>query len=137
MSQGAHDLQVAVMRLARRLRAERGDHGLTLTQLACLATLARHGQMSPSDLAAHEKVQPPSMTRTIASLTERGLVDRTPDPDDGRQVRVALTDAGRALLAEDRAQREEWLTQRLDELEPDERAVVTQAADILDRLAGS
>ena len=133
----AQELQVAVMRLARRLRAERGDHGLTLTQLACLATLHRHGAMSPSELAAHEKVQPPSMTRTINGLAERGLVHRAPDPTDGRQVVVSLTEDGRELLATDRAQREQWLTQRLSELTPDEREILAQASAILDQLAGS
>ncbi len=125
------------MRLARRLRAERGDHGLTLTQLACLATLHRHGSMTPSDLAAHEKVQPPSMTRTVNGLAERGLVQRTPDPNDGRQVVVSLTDAGAELLATDRAQREQWLAQRLADLSADERGTLARAAVILDRLAGS
>ncbi len=125
------------MRLARRLRAERGDHGLTLTQLACLATLHRHGAMTPSDLAAHEKVQPPSMTRTVNGLAERGLVQRTPDPNDGRQVVVSLTDAGADLLATDRAQREQWLAQRLADLSADERETLARAAVILDRLAGS
>ena len=125
------------MRLARRLRAERADHGLTLTQLACLATLHRHGAMTPSDLAAHEKVQPPSMTRTVNGLAERGLVQRTPDPNDGRQVKVTLTEAGGDLLARDRAQREAWLTQRLDDLTPAERDTLADAAAILDRLAGS
>jgi len=125
------------MRLARRLRAERGDHGLTLTQLACLATLHRHGEMTPSDLAAHEKVQPPSMTRTVNGLAERGLVQRTPDPNDGRQVVVSLTEAGADLLATDRAQREQWLTQRLADLSADERETLARAAVILDRLAGS
>lgn len=133
----AHDLQVAVMRLARRLRSERGDHGLTLTQLACLATLHRHGPMTPSDLAAHEKVQPPSMTRTVNGLAERGLVQRTPDPTDGRQVVVSLTDTGRDLLAGDRAQREQWLTQQLTDLTADERETLARATNILDRLAGS
>jgi DNA-binding MarR family transcriptional regulator len=133
----AHELQVAVMRLARRMRAERGDHGLTLTQLAVLATLSRHGQMSPSDLAAHERVQPPSMTRTINGLVDLGLVERSPDPDDGRQVRVDLTDEGRTLLAQDRAQREEWLSRQMADLTPDERATMKKAASILDRLASS
>ena len=125
------------MRLARRLRAERGDHGLTLTQLACLATLHRHGAMTPSDLAAHEKVQPPSMTRTVNGLAERGLVQRNPDPHDRRQVVVSLTEAGAELLATDRAQREQWLTQRLADLSTDERETLARAAAILDRLAGS
>ena len=125
------------MRRARRLRAERGDHGLTLTQLAVLATLSRHGQMSPSDLASHERVQPPSMTRTINGLVDLGLVERSPDPDDGRQVRVDLTDEGRTLLAQDRAQREEWLSRQMADLTPEERATMKKAASILDRLASS
>lgn len=137
MTEDAHELQVAVMRLSRRLRAERGDHGLTLTQLACLATLHRHGAMTPGDLAAHERVQPPSMTRTVNGLAERGLVSRAGNPDDGRQILISLTEEGRELLARDRARREEWLTQRLRELPPEERTVLTKAASILDRLAGS
>ena len=137
MTEDAHELQVAVMRLARRLRAERGDHGLTLTQLACLATLHRHGAMTPGDLAAHERVQPPSMTRTVHGLAVGGLVSRAGDPVDGRPVLISLTGEGRELLARDRAQREEWLTQRLRELPADERATVSTAAGILDRLAGS
>ena len=125
------------MRLSRRLRAERGDHGLSLTQLSVLATLHRHGAMTPGDLAAHERVQPPSMTRSVTALAERGLVERTPDPKDGRQIKVALTPAGSDLLTRDRAQREQWLTRRMVELSAEERAVLARAAALLDRLAGS
>lgn len=125
------------MRLARRLRAERGDHGLSLTQLSALATLNRHGAMTPSDLAAHERVRPPSMTRTINALAEQGLVARSADPHDGRQVKVTLTSDGADLLRRDRAQREQWLTQRLATLTPEERRTLEQAAAILDGLAGS
>lgn len=137
MTKRAHELQVAVMRLARRLRAERGDHGLTLTQLACLATLHRHGPMTPGDLAAHERVQPPSMTRTVTGLADRGLVTRETDPDDGRQVVVSLTEQGGELLARDRAQREQWLSRQMSELTPQERETLERAASLLDRLAGS
>src|SRR5512135_1701684 len=104
------------MRLARRLRNERAHTDLTLTQLAVLATLDRHGVMTPGELASHEKVQPPSMTRVVGALESAGLVSRAPHPSDGRQGLVTLTDAGRELLAEDRRRREAWLACRLREL---------------------
>src|SRR5690606_33547865 len=89
-------LRVAVGRLARRLRAQRPDASLSLGQGAVLFALARHGQMTPRALADHEKVQPPSMTRIITALEERGLVTRTPHPQDRRQQLVDLTEIGRA-----------------------------------------
>lgn len=131
------DLQIGVMRLARRMRAEKGDHGLTLTQLSVLATLARHGAMTPGALAAHERVRPPSMTRTVASLVDAGMCQRSADPSDGRQVIVELTAAARDLLRADRARRRAWLADRLADLTPDERAALATAAPLLDRLAGS
>ena len=133
----AHELQVAVMRLARRLRHERGDHGLTLTQLSAMAALHRHGAMTPGDLAAHERVRPPSMTRTVSGLERMGLVARAPHPQDGRQVLVSLTEEGQAILRADRAQREQWLARQLTHLDAEERATLQRAAGILDRLAGA
>ena len=133
----APDLQVAVMRLARRLRAERTDHGLTLTQLSVLASLQRHGPLTPGQLAAHEKVRPPSMTRTLAALTEAGLVTRRVSPDDARSVLVDLAPPAHDLLTADRALRRAWLAERLAELEPQERAALARATDLMERLAGS
>ncbi len=130
-------LHVAVMRLARRLRAERADHGLTLTQLSALATLHRHGPMSPRALAEHERVTPPSMTRTLAVLADADLVTRTADPLDGRSQVIDLTPAAEALLARDRERRAAWLASRTAMLSPDERATLERAAAILDRLADS
>jgi len=130
-------LHVAVMRLARRLRAERADHGLTLTQLSALATLHRHGPMSPRALAEHERVTPPSMTRTLAVLADADLVTRTADPLDGRSQVIALTPAAEAILARDRERRAAWLASRTAMLSPDERATLERAAAILDRLADS
>ena len=89
----AHDLRLAVMRLSRRLRNQRVDTSVTLTHLAALSTLKRHGPMSPGELAGHERVQPPSMTRVVVALEGMGLVTRTPHPTDGRQV-VIEPDAG-------------------------------------------
>jgi DNA-binding MarR family transcriptional regulator len=135
--QAPTELQVAVMRLARRLRLERGDHGLTLTQLSVLATLDRHGPMTPGELAAHERVRPPSMTRTVASLDDLGLVTREDHPTDGRQVVVRLTSDAEALLAADRAQRAAWLESRVSQLSAEEQRTLADAVALLDRLAQS
>ncbi|MGH8867242.1 MAG: MarR family transcriptional regulator [Actinomycetes bacterium] len=128
-------LRISVMRLARRLRAERLDTALSLNQLAALATLDRHGAMSLARLAAHERVRPPSMTRMVACLEQDGLVTRAPHASDRRQFVIAISDAGARLLAEDRRKREVWLARRLAELTAEEREVLRAAAPILDRLA--
>ena len=133
----ASTLRLAVMRLARRMRSERADTSLTLTQLAALATLERHGPLTPRELAAAERVSPPSMTRISASLEAAGLATRTDHPSDGRQVLLAVTDAAVALLREDRRRRDAWLAQRLRELDQADRDVLRQAAQVLDRLAAS
>jgi DNA-binding MarR family transcriptional regulator len=130
-------LRISVMRLARRLRSERADHGLTLGQVSMLAALDRHGPLSPREIAALEGIRPPSATRTIVALTDQGLVTRTPHASDGRQVVIALTPAARALLREDRRRRDAWLATALESLPDDERAVLMAAAPILDRLAGA
>ena len=133
----ASTLRLSVMRLARRMRAQRADTSLTLSQLSALATLERHGSLTPGELAAHEKVQPPSMTRLVARLEEAALVLRTPHPTDRRQVHLALSPAGQELLREDRRRRDVWLAQRLRELDPVEVEILRQAAGVLDKLAGS
>jgi DNA-binding MarR family transcriptional regulator len=127
-------LRVSVMRLSRRLRSERPDTGLTLTQIATLGTIERHGPVSAGEIAEHEKVQPPSMTRVLAVLEERGLVTRTPHPSDRRQQLVALTPEGRSLLKADRRQREAWLAQRLAELSPEDRELLRAAAPVIERI---
>ena len=113
----ASALRLSVLRLARRMRAERADTSLTLSQLAALATLERQGPLTPRELAAAERVQPPSMTRLLASLEGAGLVLRTGHPTDGRQVLLTTSEAGVALLREDRRRRDAWLAQRLRELD--------------------
>ena len=131
-------LRISVMRLARRLRSERDPaHDLSLNQLSALGALDRHGAMTVGQLAAHERVQPPSMTRTIAGLVERGLAVRQPHPTDGRQVVVALSDAGRDLVLAERRRKDAWLSQRLRELSADEREALRRAAPVLERLAQS
>ena len=133
----ASALRLSVLRLARRLRAERSDTSLTLSQLAALATLDRHGPLTPGELAAHERVQPPSMTRLVATLEQAGLVQRTPHASDRRQVLLAVSPAGGELLAEDRRRRDAWLAQRLRELPAADLAVLRDAVAVLDRLAGA
>lgn len=133
----AADLRVALMRTARRLRAEKSDAELSDGQYSVLAVLDRHGALSPGDLAEHEGVQPPSMTRTVAALAERGLVTRTAHPADRRQIVVTLTDKGRESVRETRRRRDAWLARRLAELEPQERAVLARAAEILRRISES
>jgi DNA-binding MarR family transcriptional regulator len=138
----AEDLRISIARLSRRLRSVSagavelpGVVRLTLSQLAALAALDRHQSMTPRELADHEKVQPPSMTRVLAALEELGLVERSPHPTDGRQVLMRVTAAGRELLREERRRKEAWLSQRLRELTPEERAILRKAAPILDKLS--
>ena len=131
----AHDLRLAVMRLSRRLRGQRVDTSVTLTHLAALSTLKRFGPMSPGELAAHERVQPPSMTRVVVALEGMGLVTRTPHPTDGRQVVIDLTPAAEELLATEARAREAWLTGQLQQLTAEERTVLREAAVIMDKLA--
>ena len=133
----ASALRISVMRQARRLRAERAETGLTLTQLSTLAALERLGPSTPSELAEAEKVQPPSMTRILASLEDKQLVVRTPHPTDRRQVVVAATDDARGLLRADRRRREAWLSRQLAELSQEDREALRTAAAVIDRLAGS
>ncbi len=132
----AHDLRLAVMRFSRRLRNQRVDTSVTLTHLAALSTLKRNGPMSPGELAAHERVQPPSMTRVVVALEVMGLVTRTPHPTAGRQVIIGLTPAAEDLLTEEARAREAWLSSRLQELSVEERAVLREAAEIMGKLAG-
>ena len=131
----AHDLRLAVMRFSRRLRNQRVDQSVTLTHLAALSTLKRHGSMSPGELASHERVQPPSMTRVVVALEGMGLVTRSPHPTDGRQVVIDLTPAAEELLSAEARAREAWLAGVLQQLTAEERAVLREAAVIMDKLA--
>jgi len=132
----ACELRLSVMRLRRRLAAERHpDNELSMNAMAVLGALYRTGEMTVGELAAHERVQPPSMTRTVKLLAQAGHVTRRADETDGRVVRIELSAAGRATVLADRRRRDEWLARRLRELGPHERAVLRQAAPILERLA--
>jgi DNA-binding MarR family transcriptional regulator len=132
----ASRLRLAVVRLNRRLRAQRTSTSVTLTQFSALSSLKKCGAMTPGELAAKEVVQPPSMTRVIAALEELGYVSRRPHPTDGRQSIVELTEAGLAYVLADISAREAWLDKRLAELSDAERNTLAKAADIIDRMAG-
>jgi DNA-binding MarR family transcriptional regulator len=110
---------------------------VSLTELSAMGTLKKRGPMSAGDLAACERVQPPSMTKVIASLEERNLVRRDAHPSDRRSAIISITDAGLALLDSERRQRDAWLSQRLSRLTPEERTIVRQAIPVLEKLAES
>jgi len=122
------------------MRAERVAQGLqpelSDSQLAALAALEKH-TMTPGELAEHEKVQPPSITRVIASLEERGLIQRMPHPSDRRQVVLTVTVQGRDVVRQVRQLREAWLARRLSDLTPTEQAVLKEAVPILEKLSQS
>jgi DNA-binding MarR family transcriptional regulator len=135
-------MRISISRLARRLRVERLGLGgpdtiLSDIQLAALAALERHDAMTPGELAEHEKVQPPSMTRVIAVLEERGLVRREPHPTDRRQVILTVTTEGTDLVQLVRRRREAWLARRLQELTPEQRQILRDAAPILEQISQS
>jgi DNA-binding MarR family transcriptional regulator len=136
MPTDSHHLARSVARLNRRLRQER-QTDLTPTQLSVLGAIVKLGPATPSAIAAHERVQPPSITRTLTCLVDDGFAVRAPDPSDGRQVLVSISDKGDAVLAEERGRRDEWLAQRLAELTTPERKILREATALLERLAAS
>ncbi len=133
----AAELRLSVMRLRRRLANERHpDNELSLNQMAVLGCLFRNGgALTVGELASAERVQPPSMTRSVNCLERSGDVVRRPHETDGRQVVVQLSDQGRARVLADRDRRDAWLNQRLKELSPEQRATLRKAAPILEDLA--
>jgi DNA-binding MarR family transcriptional regulator len=134
----ASSLRFSVNRLSRRMRTEDlDDTGVSVGGLSVLARLFRDGESSVGQLATAERVQPPSMTRTVSCLEVEGLVERTPHPTDRRQVIIRLSEAGEAVLVAERRRRDAWLMPRLRELTVDERALLRQAAPILERLSNS
>ncbi|KAA1397483.1 MarR family winged helix-turn-helix transcriptional regulator [Aeromicrobium ginsengisoli] len=136
MPTDSHQLARSVARLNRRLRQER-QTDLTPTQLSVLGSIVKLGPSTPSAIAAYERVQPPSITRTLTCLVDEGLAIREPHPDDGRQVLISVSDKGDAVLEEERVRRDEWLAQRLAELTTAERKTLREATALLERLAAS
>jgi len=129
----ASRLRLTIGRMSRRLR-QAGGGGVPSSQYSALITVERHGPLTPSELADRERIQRPTATRILGRLHEAGLVERTPDPDDGRSALIALTPAGAELLAEVRHAKDAYLEHRLETLTPAERATLEDAAEILERL---
>lgn len=134
-AQLAPQLRDAITRLNRRVRRARPVGDLTVTQVSALTSLRLAGGMTPRELAEIERVQPPTMTKIVAKLEDRGLVRRTPHPTDGRQVILAATEGGQAVLDQFERARDEWLAHRLAALDEDERETLHRAAEILQQLA--
>jgi len=129
------ELRVALTRVSRRLRTQRGEADLPEGQFGVLTVLRKHGEMSPGALAEHERTKPPSMTRAVNALAELGLVEKVEHATDRRQVVVRLTEAGTREVDETRRRRDAWLTQQLSQLTTDERETLARASDILTRIA--
>lgn len=124
-------LRLVLARSARRLRQEAGTD-LSPSLNAALATIERHGPLTPSELAARERVQRPTVTRIVCRLEEAELVTRAADPADGRSSLITVTPAGRALLAAARTRKDAFLSERLDALEPEDHAALERAAALLE-----
>jgi len=133
---GAGDLRRGVTRLARRLRLERPGEGESLLQLTVLALLRSRGPMTPGELAAAERIQPQSLTRTLTALEAAGLVVRRPDPRDGRRSLLTITEDGLQAIRHDVRQRDAWLAAAMAALlSPVERKLLRLAAELMERLA--
>lgn len=129
----ASRLRLAIARTARRLRREAGaDLSPSLT--SALASIDSHGPLTPSELAAREGVQRPTVTRVLARLQETGLVVRTADPEDGRSCLIAVSPAGHGVMEELRTRKDAYLARRLDDLTAEDRLVLDRAAEILERV---
>jgi DNA-binding MarR family transcriptional regulator len=128
-------LRDAIMRLNRRLRQARPVGDLTMSQISALTTLGIAGALSPRELAEHERVRPPTMTKIISKLEDRGLVRRTPHPTDGRQVVLQATEAGGAAMVEHRRAGDAWLAHAIGDLPVEDRETLRRAAELLNTIA--
>jgi DNA-binding MarR family transcriptional regulator len=126
-------LRLAITRTSRRLRQEAGP-GLSPTLTAALATVDRHGPLTPSELAKRERVQRPTATRLVARLEELGLLQRAADPLDRRSSLLSVTPDGKALLKQMRERKTAYLAHRLEGLDAEERETLDRGAAILERL---
>ena len=134
-AQVALRIREAITKVNRRLRQTRPLGDVTIAQISAMQSLQAAGALTPRELAEAERVQPPTMTRIIARLEERGLIQRTPHPTDGRQVILAPSPEGRQMLGEYQRVRDEWLAQRVARLSAEERETLHRAAEILARIA--
>jgi len=132
----AAQLRMALVRTARRLRQEAAAEagGLTPTSTSALAAIDVHGPLTPSELAAIERVKRPTMTRTLGCLEREGLIERTPDPADGRSSLIAINADGRERLRRLRGRKNAYLARRMRDLSAEEVETLERAAEILDRM---
>ena len=139
LTDAAAQLRLGVVRTARRLRQEAAAEatGLTPTSTSALATIERHGPLTPSELAQLERVQRPTVTRTLGCLEREGLVERTPDPADGRSSLVSVNAAGRERLRRLRGRKNAYLAKRMREMPADDVATLERAAEILEGMLES
>jgi DNA-binding MarR family transcriptional regulator len=133
-SELASTIRLSVLRTARRLRSQRVNTAVTLSQLSALVTVKKCGPLSAGEVAAIERVQPPSMTKILASLEAAELIERAAHAEDRRQAIISVTDAGRRLIDDETRARDEWLAERLAGLSAQDRETLVRAAEVLDRL---
>ena len=129
----AAKLRLSIVRTARRMRQE-ADAGLSPTLIAALATIERHGPLTPSELADAERVKRPTATRIAAGLEADDLIVRAPDPSDGRGALLSISPRGRALLRRLRRRKNAYLSRRLRELDDDDVEALERAAEVLERM---
>lgn len=136
LTERAAQLRTAIVRTARRLRQEAAAEatGLTPTSVAALATIERHGPMTPSEIAAIERVKRPTVTRTLGCLEREGLINRTQDPADRRSALVQVNGAGRERLRRLRSRKNAYLARRMRDLSAEEVETLERAAEILERM---
>lgn len=130
----ASSLRLSLLRAARRIRSQRVNTTATLSQLSALATVHKCGPLSAGEIAAVERVQPPSMTKILAALEASGWVARASHPDDRRQSIISITEAGRQMMAEETRARDEWLAERLVDFSAEDIQKLRDAVSVLDRL---
>ncbi|HVD86834.1 MAG TPA: MarR family transcriptional regulator [Solirubrobacterales bacterium] len=136
LTESAAHLRTAIVRTARRLRQETAAEtsGLTPTSTAALATIERHGPLTPSEIAEIERVKRPTITRTLGCLEREGLIDRATDPADGRMTLVSVNGAGRERLRRLRGRKNAYLARRMRDLSAEEVETLERAAEILERM---
>jgi DNA-binding MarR family transcriptional regulator len=136
LAERAAHLRIAIVRTARRLRQEAAAEttGLTPTSVAALATIERHGPLTPSEIAEIERVKRPTITRTLDCLAREGLIDRARDPEDGRSSLISVNGAGRERLRRLRGRKNAYLAKRMRDLSAEEVETLERATEILERM---
>ena len=139
LTDAAARLRMGIVRTARRLRQEAAAEatGLTPTSTSALATIERHGPLTPSELAKLERVRRPTVTRTLGCLEREGLIERTPDPADGRSALVSVNRAGRERLRRLRGRKNAYLARRMRDMPAADIEALERAAEILEGMLES